>query len=169
MAGRQGRRPDDNTLIDLYQRYTAREIAEQRGVSISSVKLWVRQLRREGKLGDKVKSWMPDPDALREAYLTHTFAELAQMYQVSETTVNEWLRKIRKTEDLPYKGGGRKRMRPDVDTLRELYACRSASEIAAMYGVRTNTVHVWVRDLREAGEDIRVLSRKRSGPKRQQD
>lgn len=40
---------------------------------------------------------------------------------------------------------------------------------AAMYGVRTNTVHVWVQDLREAGECIKVVSRKRSGLKRQQD
>lgn len=54
---------------------------------------------------------------------------------------------------LAKKRGGRISKRPDIDTLSALYAAKSASEIAAMYGVSEATVRAWIaryrRDLKK--------------------
>lgn len=54
---------------------------------------------------------------------------------------------------LEKKHAGRTSKRPDIDTLSDLYAEMSASEIAVMYGVAEATVRAWIsryrRDLEQ--------------------
>lgn len=62
------------------------------------------------------------------------------------------------------KRGGRISKRPDIDTLSSLYAVKSASEIAAMYGVSEATVRAWIaryrRDLyAEASKEAETARR----------
>lgn len=59
---------------------------------------------------------------------------------------------------LEIKNRGRISKRPDVDTLSDLYAQKSAHEIATMYGVADATVRSWIARYRrelheETGEE----------------
>lgn len=47
---------------------------------------------------------------------------------------------------------GRPRVRPDDDTLAELYNTRPTKEIAEMYGVKPSTVRGWASQIRRAEE-----------------
>lgn len=47
--GRPSRMPDTETLAELYFSHTAREIAEQYGVSVSTVKGWIWRLRKAAR------------------------------------------------------------------------------------------------------------------------
>lgn len=46
-AGRPSGRPATEVFEELYRNHTARQIAEMYGVSIPTVKYWVKQIRRE--------------------------------------------------------------------------------------------------------------------------
>ena len=50
-SGRPSRKPHASVLLMLYENTTAREIAEQYRVSISTVRRWIRESREEA--GDK--------------------------------------------------------------------------------------------------------------------
>ena len=50
---------------------------------------------------------------------------------------------------LEKKHAGRTSKRPDIDTLSDLYAEMSASEIAAVYGVAEATVRAWIARYRK--------------------
>ncbi len=67
---------------------------------------------------------------------------------------------------LEIKNRGRISKRPDVDTLSDLYAQKSAHEIATMYGVADATVRSWIARYRrelhgEAGEKTEDVHRTR--------
>lgn len=163
-------RPEDAVLIDLYQKQSARAIAEMYGVSTSTVRYWVGQLRQAGKLEHKPRpSKRPDDETLRRLYATHTIEQMAAMYQVSAGTLMCWVREARQRGrvSIPAKQGGQRLRRPDSATLKELYRNHSAREIADMYGVKPDTVYHWVIALRDAGETVTVETRQyRSGSKK---
>ena len=45
--GRPTKRPDTDYLINLYEHYTATEIASMYGVAESTVRSWISRLRKE--------------------------------------------------------------------------------------------------------------------------
>ncbi len=51
---------------------------------------------------------------------------------------------------IPKKKHGRPTRKPDNDTLRELYAVKTAKQIANEYEVATVTVRKWIQQAREA-------------------
>ena len=46
-TGRPTKRPDAQTLNELYSKYTAREIGEMYGVPMKTVEYWIYTFRRE--------------------------------------------------------------------------------------------------------------------------
>lgn len=57
-AGRPSRRPDVDTLSDLYSEKSAREIAETYGVAEATVRKWIYRYRRDlyGEAGTEAEA-----------------------------------------------------------------------------------------------------------------
>lgn len=92
-------------------------------------------------------------EELLKLYETRTATEIAAVYDVKPATVRGWISEIRKEVGVDNKQSGRPAKRPASDEeLLKLYETHTATEVAAMYGVKPATVRAWASKIRKVVE-----------------
>lgn len=151
------KRPDNATLLMLYQHHSSSELAERYDVGPSTIRAWVCDAKKHYDPAIKPEhyqtpvrhqSMAPNDDTLIYLHNNYTAQQIADMYDVTIRVVAEWMRSILSRKMVAPKKPGRKSVRPDIETLAKLYAEHTAAEIADMYHVQTNTVHSWLTQAR---------------------
>lgn len=54
-GGRPTKRPSDDVLADMYRTHTARQIADEYGVTEATVRSWIARIRRKGVVQNERK------------------------------------------------------------------------------------------------------------------